>query len=128
VSGKPTQIGPVKTGVYKQADGTVNLFMEAQGPTRRTGFSPRLSCEVGNRNGLRGPAFAGLDMGLSKPWSIDESKRIQFRWGVFNVPNLKRFSVQIFTGNIDAGPSFGIRRTAYEPVLCNLHCVLNFKR
>ena len=54
-----------------------------------------------------GPGFAGLDMGLSKRWSIDESKGVQFRWEVFNVPNLKRFNVQRLTANIDAGPGFG---------------------
>jgi hypothetical protein len=107
LGGEATQIGPVKTGVYKQADGTVNLFKDAQGPTGIQAFRHDYPGEVGNRNGLRGPGFAGLDMGLSKRWSIGESKGVQFRWEVFNVPNLKRFDVQSLIANIDAGPGFG---------------------
>ncbi|HKF54493.1 MAG TPA: hypothetical protein VKJ45_03580, partial [Blastocatellia bacterium] len=107
LGGQATQIGPVKTGVYKQADGTVNLFQDAQGPTGIQAFRHDYPGEVGNRNGLRGPGFAALDMGLSKRWNIAESKGVQFRWEVFNVPNLKRFDVQSLTANIDAGPGFG---------------------
>jgi hypothetical protein len=107
LGGEATQIGPVKTGVYKQPDGTVNLFQDAQGPTGIQAFRHDYPGEVGNRNTLRGPGFAGLDMGLSKRWQIRESQGVQFRWEVFNVPNLKRFDVQSLTPNIDAGPSFG---------------------
>ena len=107
LGGQATQIAPVKTGIYKQPDGTVNLFQDAQGATGIQAFRHDYPGEVGNRNGLRGPGFAGLDMGLSKRWAIRESQGVQFRWEVFNVPNLKRFDVQSLTAGIDAGPSFG---------------------
>ena len=48
-------------------------------------------------------------MGLSKRWIMpySEGHSIQFRWEVFNVPNLNRFNVQSVTSNLDAGPAFG---------------------
>jgi hypothetical protein len=40
--------------------------------------------------------YAGLDMSLVKNWKMpyNESHSIQFRWEVFNVPNLTRFNAQ----------------------------------
>ena len=35
---------------------------------------------------MRGPGYAGLDMGLSKRWQIHEAHSVLFRWEVFNVP------------------------------------------
>jgi hypothetical protein len=50
-----------------------------------------------------------LDMGLSKRWIMPyaEGHSVQFRWDVFNVPNLHRFDVQTISNGLDAGPSFG---------------------
>jgi hypothetical protein len=49
--------------------------------------------QAGSRNVIRGDGFAGLDMALNKrfrlPW---EGQSMQFRWEVFNVPNLHRFN------------------------------------
>jgi hypothetical protein len=58
---------------------------------------------------VRGPGFAGLDMGLSKIWKMPyaESHLLKFRWEVFNVPNLTRFDVASITNGIDQGPAFG---------------------
>lgn len=43
---------------------------------------------------IRGDGYAGLDMALSKRWKLpSENKNVQFRWEVFNVPNLHRFNV-----------------------------------
>jgi len=44
---------------------------------------------------VRGDGYAGLDMALSKRWKMPwENHSLQFRWNVFNVPNLHRFNVQ----------------------------------
>ena len=49
----------------------------------------------GSRNALRGGGYAGWDMALSKRWKLPfEGHSMQFRWEVFNVPNLVRFNVQ----------------------------------
>ena len=50
---------------------------------------------VGSRNVLRGDGFASLDMSLAKRWKMPlEGHTLQFRWEVFNVPNLTRFNAQ----------------------------------
>jgi hypothetical protein len=58
-------------------------------------FVPPLPGQVGSRNVLRGDGFAGWDMSLGKRWKMPwENHRLQFRWEVFNVPNLRRFNAQ----------------------------------
>ncbi len=50
--------------------------------------------QAGSRNVIRGDGYAGLDMALSKRWKMPwEGQGLQFRWEVFNVPNLHRFNV-----------------------------------
>jgi hypothetical protein len=39
------------------------------------------------RNILRGPTFQSWDIAISKTFSIDEGKRLQFRSEFFNFPN-----------------------------------------
>ena len=66
--------------------------------TQKTGNPSRTACngQVGSRNVLRGDGFAGLDMSLVKRWKMPyaESHSLEFRWEVFNVPNLTRFNAQ----------------------------------
>jgi hypothetical protein len=51
--------------------------------------------QSGSRNVIRGDGYAGLDMALAKRWKLpNESQSLQFRWEVFNVPNLHRFNVE----------------------------------
>jgi hypothetical protein len=109
LSGSAMKIGPAVSGTYKQPDGSVNLFRDPSGPTGIGAFRNDFPGETGTRNSVRGPGYAGLDMGLSKSWKMPyaESNRVQFRWEVFNVPNLKRFDVQSISNGLDAGPSFG---------------------
>jgi hypothetical protein len=108
LGGSATQIGKVRSGTFKQPDGTVNLFADPQGPTGIGAFRNDLPGESGTRNSVRGPGYAGLDMGLSKRWTMPwESHSLQFRWEVFNVLNLTRFDVQTITNGLDAGPAFG---------------------
>ena len=109
LGGSATKIGPVVSGTYKQPDGSVNLFRDPSGPTGIGAFRNDYPGVTGTRNSVRGPGYAGLDMGLSKSWKMPyaESNRVQLRWEVFNVVNLKRFDVQSISNGLDAGPSFG---------------------
>ena len=71
-------------------------------------FRHDLPGESGNRNTIRGPGYAGLDLALSKRWKMPlEGHSLLFRWQVFNVPNLKRFDVQTITTDISSS-SFGV--------------------
>jgi Carboxypeptidase regulatory-like domain len=82
-----------KTGTFK-GNGSVNVFGD---PTAaQQDFTLPLPGQVGSRNVLRGDGYAGLDMSLVKNWKMpyNEAHIIQFRWEVFNVPNLTRFNAQ----------------------------------
>ena len=109
LGGQATLVGPVKTGVTKNPDGSVNLFPDPTGPTGIGAFRHDFPGESGNRNVIRGPGFVGLDLGLSKRWKMPwaEGQSFQFRWEVFNVPNFTRFDVQSITNSIDQSSSFG---------------------
>ena len=120
LGGAATQVGPAHPKTTIRADGSVNLFPQdlpqlplglGVGPFRHD-----LPGESGNRNTVRGPGFAGLDLGLSKRWKMPhaESQSLLFRWEVFNVPNLKRFDVQTITTDISSS-SFG----TYSGLLTN---------
>ena len=82
-----------KTGTFK-GNGTVNIF--ADPAAAQQDFTLPLPGQVGSRNVLRGDGYAGLDMSLVKNWKMpyNEAHSIQFRWEVFNVPNLTRFNAQ----------------------------------
>jgi hypothetical protein len=82
-----------KTGTFK-GHGSVNVF--ADPAAAQVDFTLPLPGQVGSRNVLRGDGFAGLDMSLVKRWKMPyaESHTLQFRWEVFNVPNLTRFNAQ----------------------------------
>jgi hypothetical protein len=81
-----------KTGVFKR-NGSVSVFAD---PTAaQADFTLPLPGGVGSRNILRGDGFASWDMSLGKSWKMPwEGQSLQFRWEVFNVPNLTRFNVQ----------------------------------
>lgn len=81
-----------RTGRFRHADGSVGVFPDA---TAAWGdFQNPFPGQSGSRNVIRGDGYAGLDMALSKRWKLPwESKSVQFRWEVFNVPNLHRFNV-----------------------------------
>jgi hypothetical protein len=81
-----------KTGVFKQ-NGSVSVF--ADPIAAQAGFTLPLPGGVGSRNVLRGDGFASWDMSLGKRWKLPrETQSLQFRWEVFNVPNLTRFNAQ----------------------------------
>jgi len=80
-------------GTYKRA-GRVDLFADPQ--TAQQDFTLPLPGGVGSRNVLRGNGYAEWDMSLYKSWKMPyrETHSVQFRWDVFNVPNLTRFNAQ----------------------------------
>ena len=101
--GSATLVAKLKTGAFKQPDSNVSVFAN---PTDalNNGFSHTFPGGSGSRNVLRGQGYAGLDMSLSKRWKLPfEGHSLQFRWEVFNVPNLHRFNVMAGLG--DGAPS-----------------------
>jgi len=81
-----------KTGVFKR-NGSVSAF--ADPVAAQADFTLPLPGGVGSRNVLRGDGFASWDMSLGKRWKLPkENHSLQFRWEVFNVPNLTRFNAQ----------------------------------
>ncbi len=116
LGGGAVPVGKIVTKTTKNSDGTVNLFPDPQGATGIGAFRHDFPGESGFRNNVRGDGFAGLDLSLSKRWMMPfEGHSVQFRWEVFNVPNLTRFDVRSLVNNIDAGPSFG----NYQGLLTN---------
>jgi hypothetical protein len=97
---------PRNTGVYKEPNGAVSMFQN--GPAAIADFIHPFPGGSGSRNTFRGDGFAGWDMGLSKRWKMPfEQHSLQFRWEVFNVPNLTRFDVQSNRPEIDLSTQFG---------------------
>lgn len=119
LGGEAVMIGKAHPKTTIRSDGSVNLFPKDL-PVLPLGlglgpFRHDFPGESGNRNTVRGPGFAGLDVGLSKRWKMPiESQSLQFQWHVFNVPNLKRFDVQTITTDISSS-SFG----TYSGLLTN---------
>lgn len=91
--GNADLIAPVKTGAYFNT-GTPNIF--ANGPAAINSFAPAYAGESGQRNVIRGDGFFGIDLGVSKRWTMPwkESHSLQFRWETFNLTNSVRFDVQ----------------------------------
>jgi hypothetical protein len=97
-SGLATMISRPVTGVFPQPDGSISVF--ANPATARTAFDFTYPGQSGTRNALRAYGFAGWDMSLNKRWKMPvEGHSLQFRWEVFNVPNLHRFNGQAVTNN-----------------------------
>jgi len=92
-----------KTGIYHltvpdPVTGKPNSFVSpfADPAAAQNAFTLPLPGGVGSRNVLRGDGFASWDMSLAKRWKMPyrETHNLQFRWEVFNVPNLTRFNSQ----------------------------------
>ncbi len=85
-----------KTGRYRQVVNGLPVFSVFPDSNAAWGdFQNPFPGQSGSRNVLRGDGYAGLDMALSKTWKMPwENHSLQFRWNVFNVPNLHRFNVQ----------------------------------
>ena len=81
-----------QTGHHKDpVSGAVSAF--ANPATAFADFVHPYPGQAGSRNVIRGDGYAGLDMALNKRWRMPrEGHSLQFRWEVFNVPNLHRFN------------------------------------
>jgi hypothetical protein len=84
-------VSHLKGGAYHQANGNVNLFHDPA--TAESSFNPALPGQVGVRNFVRGDGYFGIDLGLSKHWSMpwNDKQNLVLRWEVFNVTNSTRF-------------------------------------
>jgi hypothetical protein len=81
-----------KTGHFRQPDGSISVFANAAAAFND--FQHPFPGQSGSRNVVRGDGYAGLDMALDKRWKMPwEGHSLEFRWEVFNVPNLHRFNV-----------------------------------
>jgi hypothetical protein len=82
-----------KTGHFRQPNGTISVF--ANSTAAFADFQHPFPGQAGSRNVIRGDGYAGLDMALDKRWKMPwEGHSLEFRWEVFNVPNLHRFNVE----------------------------------
>ncbi|MEP7149626.1 MAG: carboxypeptidase-like regulatory domain-containing protein, partial [Acidobacteriota bacterium] len=94
VQSNGTRIRRVDSGAVRS---TQNLFADPQAALNS--FRNARPGETGERNTLRLPGFASLDLGLSKtvtmPWN--ESHKLQLRVETFNVLNHQFFSAGNFT-------------------------------
>jgi hypothetical protein len=82
-----------RIGHHKDSIGNISVF--ADPTTAFNDFVHPFPGQSGSRNLIRGDGYAGLDMALSKRWTMPwEGQSLQFRWEVFNVPNLHRFNVE----------------------------------
>ncbi len=67
--------------------------------------------DAGQRNGIRGDGYFGIDMGLSKRFSLftyrDQPHTLQFRAESFNISNTVRFDPQSANSNILSPALFG---------------------
>lgn len=102
---------PVQTGHYSVVDGNGNpsISVFSNGADAINSFTPPYPGQSGARNQIRGAGYRGLDMALSKRWTMPwkESQTLQLRWEVFNVTNTPVFNVQTAQLALYDGPTFG---------------------
>ncbi len=79
-----------------------NLFPDPANAIRSYDYT--LVGESGERNGVRGDGFFGIDIGLGKTWKMPvEGHTLQFRWETFNLTNSVRFDVNSTTLDLGSG-------------------------
>jgi hypothetical protein len=57
-------------------------------------FRPEWPGESGVRNNIIGPGMFNIDTGVSKSFSLGESRRLEFTWQAFNALNSVRYNVR----------------------------------
>ncbi|MGB2627037.1 MAG: carboxypeptidase-like regulatory domain-containing protein [Candidatus Acidiferrum sp.] len=101
---------PVKTGAYKDPNDPTIVNAFSTGSNAQSSFVEPLPGQAGTRNNLRGQGFFGIDLGISKRWTMpwSEKQSLQFRMEVFNITNSVRFDAQSINASIDSsGSNFG---------------------
>ncbi len=92
-SGLATMTSRPTTGAFSQSNGSISVFSDPV--AAKNGFDFTYPGQAGSRNVIRAQGFASWDMSLNKRWQLPwEGHSLQFRWEVFNVPNLHRFNAQ----------------------------------
>ncbi|MBP1598665.1 MAG: hypothetical protein H6Q05_4042 [Acidobacteria bacterium] len=107
LGGDANVVGSIPAGTVKRGDGTVSMFTDTDKAI--AAFDAPYPGDAGARNVFRGDGYATWDMSLSKRWKMPwrEAQSLQFRWEVFNLPNLTRFDVQSNTPELDQVTAFG---------------------
>jgi hypothetical protein len=111
LTGNALLTGPVTTGHFSVVDGNgnPNISVFSNGNNALSSFSAALPGFSGARNQIRGAGYRGLDLGLTKRWTMpwSDGQSLQFRWEVFNVSNTPVFNVQTANVQMYQGPAFG---------------------
>ena len=112
-SGFGTQVGPSPaTGTTKNAvapNGTSGPNMFSNPTAARADYDYTFEGQIGQRNGIRGDGFFTIDMNLAKRFVMPykDNHSLQFRWEVYNAPNIARFDVNTASVDIGAVGTFG---------------------
>ncbi len=86
-----------------------NPYIFADPTTALNAFRPEWPGESGVRNSVIGDGIFNIDTGLSKNFSLGESRRLEFSWQTFNMTNSARFDVRAAQPSLSDGPStFGL--------------------
>ena len=115
ITGFASRIGPLpnlkttKNAPPAAAGGTKGPNIFPDPATALKSYGNTLVGESGERNGVRGDGFFGIDFGLGKTFKMPfEGHKLQFRWETFNLTNTVRFDVSSLTLDLGAGrPNFG---------------------
>jgi hypothetical protein len=104
--GQTTKNGPAPT---KSGVSGPNLFADPSAAF--AGYSLPLAGDSGQRNGIRGDGFFGIDLGVGKRFSLftlkDQPHTLQFRAESFNVTNSVRFDPYTANSSILNPARFG---------------------
>jgi hypothetical protein len=82
----------------------IGADMFADPTAAEAAFRPDLPGESGVRNNVIGDGLFNVDTGISKDFSLGESRRLEFSWQAFNAFNSVRYDVRGEVGN-SAQPS-----------------------
>ena len=100
VGAKPA-LATAKNATAPNGTSGPNMFLD---PTAaRAAYDYTYGGQAGERNGIRGDGFFTIDMNLSKRFTMPykDGHSLQFRWEVYNAPNIARFDVN--TASVDIG-------------------------
>jgi hypothetical protein len=111
-----------KTGVYRQANGSVTIFPDPAAAQAQ--FIIPYPGSGASRNVLRGQGYAGLDLGLSKRWNFFERQSLQFTWQTFKAKpgSLQRAGSGI-SSHLNRAVAASVRHLFQSPDPASRHAV-----
>jgi hypothetical protein len=100
VGSSPT-LGTTKNAIAPNGTSGPNIFFDPK--AARADYDYTYQGQIGQRNGIRGDGFFTIDTNLSKRFLMPykEGHSLQFRWEVYNAPNITRFDIN--TASVDIG-------------------------